>query len=80
MPCLASQHLKGLLNVVADLLSYCGSSCATPHPLAANNPDNCTLTHCFHSSLPQLIPHNFAISPMLEDILSFVVLVLQTME
>jgi hypothetical protein len=24
--CLASQHLKGSLNVVADLLSYCGSA------------------------------------------------------
>jgi hypothetical protein len=78
--CLASQHLKGSLNVVADLLSYCGSSRASPHPLAADSPDDRTLTRRFHSSLPQLIPHNFAISPVPEDILSFAVLVLRTTE
>jgi hypothetical protein len=78
--CLASQHLKGSLNVVADLLSYCGDTWSSPHPLAADEPDDITLTSRFHSSLPQLIPPNFAISPVPEDILCFVVLVLQTTE
>jgi hypothetical protein len=78
--CLASQHLKGSLNVIADLLSYCGSSRATPHPLAADSPDGRTLTRRFHSSLPQLIPQNFEISPVPADIFSFAVLVLQTTE
>jgi hypothetical protein len=78
--CLASQHLKGSLNVVADLLSYCGLSRAAPHPIAADNPDDRTLTRRFHSLLPQLIPHNFEISPVPDEILSFVVLVLRTTE
>jgi hypothetical protein len=78
--CLASQHIKGSLNVVADLLSYCGSNRSTPHPLAADNPDNHILTNRFHSHLPQLIPQNFVISPVLDKILSFAVLVLRTTE
>jgi hypothetical protein len=77
---LASQHLKGELNVVADLLSYSGTSREKPHPLAADNPDNAELTRRFHSSLPQLIPESFEICQLPAEILSFATLVLQTTE
>jgi hypothetical protein len=76
--CLASQHIKGLLNVVSDLLSYSGSLRSSPHPLAANNPDDHVLTQHFHSHLPQLIPKTFSICPLPPKISSFAILVLQT--
>jgi hypothetical protein len=68
---LAAQHLKGKKNVVADLLSYTGSSREEPHPLAPDNPSDQELTLRFHSSLPQLIPKDFSISPLPDEILSF---------
>jgi hypothetical protein len=36
--CLASQHIKGELNVVSDLLSFKGESRGKPHPLAFDSP------------------------------------------
>jgi hypothetical protein len=78
--CLASQHLKGSLNVVADLLSYEGTSRGEPHPLAEDKPDDTMLTRRFHLSLPQLIPRNFAISQLPDAVLSFAILVLRTTE
>jgi hypothetical protein len=77
---LSSQHLKGQKNVVADLLSYTGSSREEPHPLAPDNPSDGELTLRFHSSLPQLIPKDFLISPLPDAILSFVTQALQTAE
>jgi hypothetical protein len=38
--CLASQHLKGEKNIVADLLSYTGSTRGHAHPLAADEPSD----------------------------------------
>ena len=42
--CLASQHLKGELNVVADFLSFDGSSREKSHPLAFDCPPDSILT------------------------------------
>jgi hypothetical protein len=46
--CLASQHIKGELNVVSDLLSFEGESHGKPHPLAFDKPNNELLTSRFH--------------------------------
>jgi hypothetical protein len=52
--CLASQHIKGETNLVADLLSWSGDIRGAPHPLAMDNPSDDELTLRFHSHLPQL--------------------------
>jgi hypothetical protein len=77
---LASQHLKGKKNVVADLLSYTGDSREEPNPLAPDNPSDQELTRRFHSFLPQLIPKAFSISPLPAEILSFTTRALQIAE
>jgi hypothetical protein len=77
---LASQHLKGKKNVVADLLSYTGDSREDPNPLAPDNPSDQELTSRFHSFLPQLIPKDFNILPLPAEILSFTTRALQIAE
>jgi hypothetical protein len=78
--CLASQHLKGTLNIVADFLSFDGSSREKPHPLAFDSPTDTVLTQRFHQYLPAQIPANFVISPLPSKILSWVAVILQTHE
>ena len=78
--CLASQHLQGEHNVVANLLSYSGSQRGSPHPLAPDYPDDRELTNRFHSVIPQLIPKAFDISPLPRQISSFVTQTLLTTE
>ena len=79
--CLASQHLKGELNLVADWLSFVGSETrGKAHPLAFDDPPDDILTDRFHQSLPSQIPENFAISTLPNEILCWVTQVLQTAE
>jgi hypothetical protein len=78
--CLASQHIKGDLNIVADFLSFDGSSREKSHPLAFDCPNDATLTQRFHQYLPQQIPANFVISPLPTKILSWIAVILQTHE
>jgi hypothetical protein len=78
--CLASQHLKGDLNVVADFLSFDGSSRDKAHPLAFDCPPDSILTQRFHQYLPHQIPENFAILPLPSKILSWIAVILQTHE
>jgi hypothetical protein len=78
--CLASQHIKGDHNEVADLLSFAGHDRDKPHPLAADNPSDLVLTQRFHQFLPSQIPANFAISPLPPEILSWTSQVLQIAE
>jgi hypothetical protein len=62
--CLASQHIKGDANLVADLLScWSGDVRGSQHPLAMDQPSDEELTRRFHSHHPQLIPECFRISP-----------------
>jgi hypothetical protein len=78
--CIASQHIKGELNNVADLLSFAGSltrAGGKTHPLAADDPPNDILTQRFHSTYPEQIPANFAISQLPDEILSWASRVLQ---
>jgi hypothetical protein len=78
--CLASQHIKGELNTVADLLSFSGSSRGKPHPIAFDDPPDDILTLRFHTHFASQIPENFKISPLPRKILSWIVMVLRTHE
>jgi hypothetical protein len=60
--CLASQHIKGNHNTVANLLSYAGDVGEKAHPLANDYPNDMILTEP-QSCIPQLIPEGFVISP-----------------
>ena len=71
--CLASQHIKGTLNVVADLLSFSGTSeRGKPHPLAHDDPPNDVLTQRFRNTLTEQVPANFVVSQLPREILYFV--------
>lgn len=79
--CLATQHIKGQLNAVADLLSFCGSSDRSKvHPLAYDDPPNDILTQRFRSALPNQIPDTFEIVQLPSEILSWISLMLLTAE
>ena len=76
--CLASQHLRGEHNVVADLLSFSGeSNRGKRHPLAQDNPPNDVLTDRFLSTLTEQVPEDFKISQLPSKVLSWIMLVLQ---
>jgi hypothetical protein len=78
---LCSQHLKGEWNHVPDWLSFTTQTRdGKANPVAFDDPDDATLTHRLHSLVPQLLPQDFKISPLPEEILSFVELVLRTTE
>jgi hypothetical protein len=74
--CLASQHIKGELNVVSDLLSFEGGPRGKAHPLAFDEPDGKLLTSSFHEHLSTQIPHDFRVSRLPRAILSWITLVL----
>jgi hypothetical protein len=77
--CLGSQHVKGELNVIADLLSFEGSVRGKRHPLAFDNPPNDVLTSRFHNSpFATQVPPNFAIHQLPDEMLCWVSRVLQT--
>ncbi len=78
--CLASQHIKGELNVVADLLSFAGQGRGKLHPLAFDDPANDELTARFLSAFPSQVPENFEISQLPDEILSWVMRVLRVAE
>ena len=77
--CLASQHLRGELNVLADLLSFAGiSERGKAHPLAADDPPNDVLSHRFRHHLTFQVPANFRISQLPAEVLFWVTQVLRT--
>ncbi|KAI2493346.1 hypothetical protein MHU86_21191 [Fragilaria crotonensis] len=77
--CIASQHIKGEFNVVADLLSFAGESeRGKRHPIAHDDPPDDVLTNRFLTILTEQVPENFKISPLPSEVLSWVMLVLQT--
>jgi hypothetical protein len=78
--CLASQHIQGDLNTVADLLSFAGGMTRAGgkrHPIAFDDPPNDILTQRFHLYYSEQIPANFKISPLPKKISSWVLSVLQ---
>jgi hypothetical protein len=78
--CLASQHIKGDENLIADLLSFTSQhrSGGKTHPIAYDDPSDDELTRRFHLCFPSQIPQKFKISPLPNEILSWVSQVLQT--
>lgn len=78
--CLASQHIKGDLNVVADLLSFEGEERGKRHPLAYDNPPNDVLTERFLKYLPSQVTGDFVISQLPIGISSWIMRVLRTVE
>jgi hypothetical protein len=75
---LASQHLQGKKNMVADWLSFEGDNRsaemnrgAVKHPLAYDSPCNDQLTNRFLRSCPQLLPPAFKISQLPEELFLF---------
>ncbi len=78
--CLASQHIKGDLNIVADLLSFEGSDRGKAHPVVFDKPANDELTCRFLTNYPSQVPANFAISQLPTEILSWSMQVLQAAE
>jgi hypothetical protein len=81
--CLATQHIRGELNTVADLLSFSGDitrAGGKKHPIAFDDPPNNVLTQRFHEHYPSQIPEAFEILQLPNEILSWVTLVLQTAE
>jgi len=79
--CLASQHIQGDLNTVADLLSFSGDitrAGGKRHPIAFDDPPNDILTKRFHLYYAAQIPKNFEIYQLPSEILSWVSSVLQT--
>jgi hypothetical protein len=76
--CIASQHVKGEINYVADLLSFSGTGeRGKRHPLAFDNPPDDILTQRFRQYLPSQVPENFEISPLPSEILCWITHVLQ---
>jgi hypothetical protein len=78
--CLASQQIKGDQNTVSDLLSFAGNARGYEHPLAPDFPSDAVLTQRFHAHIPQLIPQAFSILPLPNEISSFLIQALQTIE
>ena len=71
-----SQHLPGVLNLISDWLSFEGSERienghAKINPIASDCPDNDVITHRILRSFPQLVPHDFKVCPLPDEILSF---------
>jgi len=78
--CIASQHIKGEWNVVADVLSFEGNERGKPNPVAYDNPDDETLTQRIRTTFPSQVPETFAISPLPTNVFCWTVLMLQTAE
>ena len=78
--CLASQHIRGDLNIIADLLSFSGGitrAGGKRHPIAFDDPPNNILTQRFHLYYMEQIPANFEISQLPSEILSWVLSILR---
>jgi hypothetical protein len=78
--CLASQHIKGDENVIADLLSFTSQERAggKNHPIAYDDPSDDELTSRFHLHFASQIPQGFKIAPLPNELLSWVSQILQT--
>ncbi len=75
---LCSQHLQGVSNVIADILSFEGASRGKIEPLTADCPPDDILTERIHKFHSQIIPSGFEIRLLPSSIESFVVSTLRT--
>jgi len=74
---ICSQHLAGVTNTVADLLSFEGNCRGTTNPLTIDCPPNDVLTDRVHQLYSQVIPSGFKIRHLPNEIESFALSVMQ---
>ena len=72
-----SQHLAGVTNIVADLLSFEGNCRGTTNPVTIDCPPDDVLTERIHKFYSQVVPNGFEIRRLPEDIESFALSVMQ---
>jgi hypothetical protein len=68
---LCSQHLAGVTNIVADLLSFEGNCRGSTNPITIDCPPDDVLTDRVHKFYSQVIPSGFQIRHLPEEIESF---------
>jgi hypothetical protein len=68
---ICSQHLAGVTNIVADLLSFEGDCRGTTNPMTFDCPPDDVLTERVHESYSQVVPSGFQIHPLPDEIESF---------
>lgn len=73
---LCSQHLAGVTNIVADLLSFAGDCRGATNPTTLDCPPDDVLTTRVHKFYSQVVPSGFQIRHLPSDIESFVLSVM----
>jgi len=74
---ICSQHLAGVTNTVADLLSFEGDCRGTTNPITVDCPPDDVLTERVHKFYSQVVPSGFKIRPLPDDIESFALSAMQ---
>ena len=74
---ICSQHLAGVTNTVADILSFEGDCRGTTNPMTIDCPPDDVLTDRIHEFCSQVVPDGFQIRRLPEDIESFALSVMQ---
>ena len=74
---ICSQHLAGVTNTVADLLSFEGDCRGTTNPITVDCPPDDVLTERVHKFYSQVVPSGFQIRPLPDDIESFALSAMQ---
>ena len=82
---ISSQHIPGMLNLIADWLSFEGTSriengSSKQNPIAYDCPPNDVATHRILSSFPQLVPLGFRVCHLPIEIHSFACQAMQIFE
>jgi hypothetical protein len=74
---ICSQHLAGVTNTVADLLSFEGDCRGTTNPITSDCPPDDVLTERIHNFYSQVVPSGFQIHRLPDDIESFALSAMQ---
>ena len=74
---ICSQHLAGVTNIVADLLSFEGSCRGTTNQVTFDCPPDDVLTERVHKFYSQVVPSGFQILHLPDEIESFALSVMQ---
>jgi hypothetical protein len=74
---ICSQHLAGVTNIVADILSFEGDCRGTTNPITIDCPPDDVLTERIHEFYSQVIPSGFKIRRLPNEIESFALSVMQ---
>jgi len=74
---ICSQHLAGVTNVVADLLSFEGDCRGATNPITVDCPPDDVLTERVHQFYSQVVPSGFQIRRLPDEIESFALSAMQ---